>query len=229
MSSQVSRVSVVDDDPSVRRALARLLKAAELDVVTHASAQEYLDQYDPDIPGCLVLDLAMPGLNGLQLQNLLAAAGYVPPIIFLSGHATVPDSVQALKRGAIDFLTKPVDASALIDAVHHAFEKDRFDRAQRVERARVQQLLARLTPRERDVLALVVSGMLNKQIADELGTVEKTIKVHRGRVMQKMEVHSLAELVLLTAQADITTAFPPAVASRATDIASCPDKSYSRR
>ncbi|MET0378044.1 MAG: response regulator [Spongiibacteraceae bacterium] len=197
------KVIVIDDDPSVRNAIERLLRSARLNVLTHASAQEYLEQNDPSIPGCLVLDMAMPGLNGLDLQDALAARGNAPPIIFLTGHATVPDSVQAMKHGAVEFLTKPVDESLLLDAIHNAIAKDGADRLKRAEQASIAQRLAALTPREAQVLAHVVAGKLNKQIADELGIVEKTIKVHRARVMEKMQVRSLAELVTLTAQAGI--------------------------
>jgi len=198
-------VFLVDDDPSVRKAIARLLRAAGLAVSTCASAQEYLEHRDPDVPGCLVLDLAMPGLSGLDLQQALAARGEAPPIIFLSGHADVPASVQAMKRGAIEFLTKPVDARALIDAVRNALEKDRIDRSANAELADIRKRLATLTPRESQVLGYVVAGKPNKQTGAALGTVEKTIKVHRARIMQKMQVQSLAELVQLAVRAGITS------------------------
>lgn len=204
MDRQKPTVVIVDDDPSVRKAIARLLQSVELQVLACASAQEYLEQYDPNQPGCLVLDLAMPGLSGLELQDAIAASGSAPPIIFLTGQATVPDSVAALKHGAVDFLTKPVDESVLLDAVRNAIEMDRVARDERAQRTQIGQRLAMLTPREIQVLRYVVSGNLNKQIASELGTVEKTIKVHRARVMEKLQVNSLAELVLLAAQAGIT-------------------------
>lgn len=203
MTSPGSTVFVVDDDLSVRKALERVLRAAGLAVSPHASAQDYLERYDPNAPGCLVLDLAMPGFSGLDLQDALAARGSAPPIIFLTGRAAVPDSVRAMKHGAVEFLTKPVDERALIDAVRNALEKDRTDRLRRAELAEIQQRLATLTPRETEVLKYVVSGKLNKQIAAELGTVEKTIKVHRARVMEKMQVGSLAALVQLAARAGI--------------------------
>lgn len=191
-----SKVVVIDDDPSVRKAIARLLQASGLEVTPHASAEEFLSAYNPEIPGCIVLDLAMPGLTGLALQDALASYSYAPPIIFLTGNATINDSVKALKHGAIEFLTKPVDEAVLLNAVHNAIEKDKSDRQKRSEVTRISANLATITPREVEVLSHVISGKLNKQIADELGTVEKTIKVHRARVMEKMQVHSLAELVM---------------------------------
>jgi FixJ family two-component response regulator len=203
MNSPGPIVFVVDDDLSVRKAIERVLRAAGLAVSAHASAQDYLERYDPNAPGCLVLDLAMPGFSGLDLQDALAARGGAPPIIFLTGRAAVPDSVRAMKHGAVEFLTKPVDERTLIDAIRNALEKDRMDRLRRAELAEIQQRLATLTPRETEVLSYVVSGKLNKQIAAELGTVEKTIKVHRARVMEKMQVRSLAALVQLATRAGI--------------------------
>lgn len=203
MNSPEPKVIVIDDDPSVRHAIERLLRSAKLNVLTHASAQEYLEHNDPAVPGCLVLDMAMPGLSGLDLQDMLAARENAPPIIFLTGHATIPDSVQAMKHGAVEFLTKPVDEALLLGAVHSAIAKDGNDRRQRAELASITRRLAALTPREAQVLAQVVAGKLNKQIAEELGIVEKTIKVHRARVMEKMQVRSLAELVTLATQAGI--------------------------
>lgn len=203
------KVVVIDDDPSVRKAIERLLLSANLHVSTHASAQEYLEHADRNAPGCLVLDLAMPGLNGLDLQDQLAGRDGAPPIIFLTGEATVPDSVRAMKHGAVEFLTKPVDEALLLDAIRSAIAKDAIDRRKRAEQAHISRRLAALTPREAEVLIHVVSGKLNKQIADELGTVEKTIKVHRARVMEKMDVRSLAELVTLAAQAGIAAGGVP--------------------
>ena len=204
MNSKASTVFVIDDELSVRKAIARLLQAVGLAVSTFASAQEFLESYDPDAPGCLVLDLSMPGLSGLGLQKALLARGESPPIIFLTGHADVPDAVQAMKGGAVEFLTKPVDDEALISTVRSAFARDSLERSARAELAAIHQRLATLTPREFEVLGHVVAGKLNKQTAAELGTVEKTIKVHRARVIEKMQVHSLAELVLLTARAGIS-------------------------
>lgn len=198
MSDAVPTVFVVDDDPAVLKSLSRLLRADQLTVVTFGSAQEFLERHDPSAPGCLVLDMAMPRLNGLELQEALATKGSAVPIIFLTGHGDIPMSVQAMKRGAVDFLTKPVNDDDLIKAVRAALAKDRIARQARNELDDIQERLATLTPREREVLTHVVSGQLNKQIADDLGTVEKTIKVHRARVMEKMKVQSVAELVRLT-------------------------------
>lgn len=198
MSQAAPKVFIVDDDPAVLKSLSRLLRSVQLTVVTFGSPEEFLAQHDPREPGCLVLDVSMPGLNGLELQEALTSKGSAVPIIFLTGHGDVPTSVHAMKRGAFDFLTKPVNDDALIKAVHAAFEKNRIGRQARDELDDIQERLATLTPREREVLTHVVTGQLNKQIAYDLGTVEKTIKVHRARVMEKMKVHSVAELVRLT-------------------------------
>ena len=195
--SPLTTVFIVDDDPAVLKSLARLLRSARLDVATFNSPREFLERHDPSAPGCLVLDVAMPGLNGLELQEALAAKGSEVPIIFLTGHGDIPMSVQAMKRGALDFLTKPVNDEDLLKAVHVAIEKDRLQRQTRAEVAEIEQRLATLTPREREVMEHVISGQLNKQTAADLGTVEKTIKVHRARMMEKMKVQSVAELVRL--------------------------------
>ena len=191
-------VFVVDDDPAVVKSLSRLLRSAQLTVATFGSPQEFLELHDPQAPGCLLLDMAMPGLNGLEIQEALTTKNSAIPIIFLTGHGDVPMSVQAMKHGAFDFLTKPVNDDDLIKAVHAALEKDRIARQARDELDDIQIRLATLTPREREVMTHIVSGQLNKQIAYDLGTVEKTIKVHRARVMEKMKVQSVAELVRLT-------------------------------
>ena len=198
MNAWQPTVFVVDDDASVLKALARLLRSAGLNVVAFASPQAFLEQRDPDAPGCLVLDVAMPGLDGLELQQALAAQGGAPPVVFLTGHGDIPMSVRAMKQGAIDFLTKPVHEDDLLAAVHAAIEKDRMFRHACAELNVIRQRLATLTPREREVLKHVVAGKLNKQIAADLGTVEKTIKVHRARLMAKLQVRSLAELVRLS-------------------------------
>jgi FixJ family two-component response regulator len=203
MSNVAPTVFVVDDDPAVLKGLSRLLRSAQLEVATFNSPQEFLERHDANAPGCLVLDLSMPGLNGLELQQALTTKGAAIPIIFLTGHGDVPTSVQAMKRGALDFLTKPVNDDDLIKAVHDAIEKDRIARQARAELDEIQQRLATLTPREREVLTHVVSGQLNKQIAFDLGTVEKTIKVHRARVMEKMKAQSVAELVRLAERVGI--------------------------
>ena len=202
-------VFVVDDDAAVRKSLARVLHSAGFAVTTCASAQEYLDAYDPTVAGCLVLDLAMPGCTGLELQDMLAAQGDSPPIVFLTGHAGIPDCARAMKHGAVEFLTKPVDDNTLIEAILGAVEKDGADRAKRDALADTRKRVASLTARELEVLTYVVAGRMNKVIAAELGIVEKTIKVHRGRMMQKMHARSLAELVKLAAQAGIDSTAAP--------------------
>ena len=206
--SREPTVFVVDDDDGVRKALVRVLRAEGLDVAAYASAQEYIEAYDPDRPGCLVLDLAMPGLGGLDLQTILRDKGGAPPIVFLSGQAALADGITAMKEGAVEFLTKPVEDATLILAVRSAMNKDQIDRGERRELADIRRRVATLTPRELQVMRCVLGGMLNKQTAAELGTVEKTIKVHRARVMEKMQVASLAELVRLAAKAGIA-ATPP--------------------
>lgn len=191
------RVFLVDDQPAVLKALSRLLVSAGLEVATFGSAQAFLDSGNVDAVGCLVLDLAMPGMNGMELQQELVARVSALPVIFLTGHGDIDTGVQAMKYGAADFLTKPVDGDKLLSAVHTAFELNRQTLLDRADIDEIKERLASLTPREREVLALVVEGKLNKQAAAELGTVEKTIKVHRARVMTKMKVRSLAELVRL--------------------------------
>ena len=196
-------VFVVDDYAPVRSSISRLLRAAGFAVAAFASAEEFLAQYNPHIPGCLVLDLAMPAVNGLELQRILAETGSVLPIIFLTSHGDIAKSVQAMKHGASDFLTKPVNDEDLLAAIRVAIEKDRALRREQTELSEIRARLATLTPREREVLEYVVAGKLNKQIASDLGTVEQTIKVHRAHVMQKMRVQSVAELVRLTERCGI--------------------------
>ena len=203
-TSPSSTVFVVDDYAPVRSSISRLLRVAGFAVAAFGSPQEFLAQYDPRIPGCLVLDVAMPALNGFELQRILAKKGSALPIIFLTGHGDVPKSVQAMKRGAIDFLTKPVNDENLLAAVRAAIEKDRALRREQTELSEIRARLATLTPREREVLEHVVTGKLNKQIAADLGTVQQTVKVHRARVMQKMRVQSVAELVRLTERCGIS-------------------------
>jgi FixJ family two-component response regulator len=205
MSDPAPTVYLVDDDASVLRGLSRLLAAAGMKVAAFDSPREFLQGLDPAAPGCLVLDVAMPGLSGPDLQQALAARRSELPIVFLSGHGDIPTSVQAMKRGAADFLTKPVDEEVLLAAIRNALERDRALRGAREELARIERRLATLTPREREVLERVVDGRLNKQIAAELGTVEKTIKVHRASVMQKMGVRTLADLVRLAGRAGVKT------------------------
>jgi FixJ family two-component response regulator len=201
-------VFVVDDDPSVLRALSRLLKSADYEVRGFPSAQAFLDEHDPEIPGCAILDIEMAGLSGLELQNALVESNCGRPVLFLTGHADVPRSVKAMKSGAIDFLTKPVEDKVLLEAVRDAIEKDRIARSARVELSAIKDRLAGLTPRELEVLRLIASGRLNKQIAAQLGTAEKTIKIHRGHVMDKLGVHTVAELVRLTLAAGLGAAGP---------------------
>ena len=194
MSVAQASVTVVDDDVLVLRALDRLLRSAGFAVETFSSAQDFL-QCRGDGPGCVVMDLSMPELDGLALQRALADAEDSRPVVFISGHGSVPSSVEAMKAGAVDFLTKPIDDQKLLAAVRIALEKDRSAREVDAERASVTARIAGLTVREREVLAHVVAGKLNKQIAADLGTAEKTIKVHRARMMRKMEVDSVAGLV----------------------------------
>jgi RNA polymerase sigma factor (sigma-70 family) len=198
-----STIFLVDDQVSVLRALSRLLRSAGLSVETFRSGQEFLQRYDANAAGCLVLDIAIPGLNGLELQQTLNFKGIELPIIFLTGHGDIPMSVQAMKRGALDFLTKPTNDEDLLSAIRAGLKRDRTNRQARAELAEIQQRLATLTPRERQVLVEVISGKLNKQVAAHLGVGEKTIKVHRARVIKKMKVQSVADLVRVTERAGI--------------------------
>lgn len=195
---------LVDDDSGVLKALARLLQAAGFETRAYPSPQLFLDTFDPDVPGCAILDLTMPGIDGLALQKHLFDKGQSPPIIFLTGTGDIASSVRAMRAGAVDFLTKPVDGKQLLAAIERARQKDIEMRGARTEREAFDRRIARLTPREREVLDYVVLGRLNKQIAATLGTVEKTIKVHRGRMMAKLEVRSVAELVRMVERAGVT-------------------------
>ena len=203
MTGTLPTVFIVDDDASVLKGLRRMIEGAGLKVATFDSSQQFLDCHDPNAPGCLLLDVEMPGLNGIELQRSLAKRGGILPIIFLTGYGDVPKGVQAMKRGAVDFLTKPADEKELLAAIGQAFDRDRVLRQERRDLADIHGRLATLTAREREVLAYIVSGRRNKEVAADLGTVEKTIKVHRGRVMEKLQVRSLAELVRLAERAGV--------------------------
>ena len=188
-------VFIVDDDPSLRDSLQFLLESVGLGVRIFSSAQDFLDGAAPEAPGCLLLDVRMPGMSGLDLQHELAEAEISLPIIFITGHGTVPMSVRAMKAGAVDFLEKPFDEQDLLNAVSQAIEQDRKDRLEREELKKIQKRVDALTPREYEVFTLLISGMLNKQVAYRIGTTERTIKAHRSRIMEKMKADSLADLV----------------------------------
>ena len=197
-------VLVVDDNPSIRKSLTRLLASAGYRAEAFASARDFLARPPHPGPCCLVLDVRMPGLTGIQLQELLAATGRRMSIVFVTGHVDVATSVKAMKAGAVDLLTKPIDAQDLIAAIQRAVTRDEHDRAAEARRAEVQRRVGKLTPRETEVFALVVTGMLNKQVGAALGINEKTVKVHRARVMEKMQAGSVAELVRLADEAGVT-------------------------
>ena len=188
-------VFVIDDDESIREALKSLIRSVGLSVKTFASAQEFLQSPRPDVPSCLILDVRMPGLSGLDLQRDLAEANIHIPIIFITGHGDIPMSVRAMKAGAVEFLTKPFRDQDLLDAIQQALERDRRARSQQADTAELRNRYNSLTPRETEVFALVVKGLLNKQIALQLGTSEITVKLHRRQVMEKMHADSLADLV----------------------------------
>lgn len=193
----MSVIWLVDDEPGVLRALQRLLDAEGFETRAFPDAATFLAAHDMSLPGCAVIDLGLPGIGGLALQQRLSAEARACPVIFLTGQGSIPAAVDAMRGGAVDFLTKPVDAAALLAAIHRALVRDAEARKRKEEEEHERALLAGLTPREREVMAEVVTGRLNKQIADRLGTAEKTIKIHRGRLMRKMGVRSVAELVTI--------------------------------
>ncbi|MHC4445023.1 MAG: response regulator transcription factor [Planctomycetota bacterium] len=199
-------VFVVDDDPSIRRSLRRVIESIGLAVKCYSGAEEFLNKYDPAQSGCLVLDVRMPGVSGLDLQETLSARAIDLPIVFITAYGDVPMTARAMKAGAVDFIEKPFNEQELLDAINRAIEQDTRFRRDQAERANVRQRIAQLTSREREVLSEVVSGKSNKQIGTELGISEKTVKIHRARVMEKMQANSLPELVVLAQRAgDYTT------------------------
>lgn len=206
MNTDAPIVFVIDDDPSVRQSLARLLRSAGHQVESFADPAEFLARANGRVPGCLVLDLGLPGLNGLDLQERLRQADCRLPVVFITGQGDIPASVRAMKAGAIDFLTKPLDPENLLTAIRNALETDRRDRQKREEVAGIMARLATLTPRETQVLRHVIAGSPNKLIAAALGTVEKTVKVHRARAVRKMQAESLADLVRLAHRAGVSPA-----------------------
>ena len=199
-------VFLVDDDAGVLKALSRLLHTKGYETCAFTSAQEFLEEHDPARPGCAIFDISMPGLDGLALQQIFKTGGHQRPVIFLTGKGDIPKTVQAMKAGAIDFLTKPVKNMVLLDAVARAEAADARVRQGLAELTVIEAKIASLTPREREVLSHVIAGRLNKQIAADLGTAEKTIKVHRGRMMDKLDVRTVADLVRLSEKAGITVA-----------------------
>jgi FixJ family two-component response regulator len=195
MGEAESIVFIIDDDPLYRSSSERLVRSVGFSVQSFESARDFLSSRRPNVPSCLILDVRLPGLSGLDLQRELAEAGLHIPIIFVTGHGDIPMSVQAMKAGAVEFLTKPFRDQALLDAIRQAIGRDRLARQRHVRNADLRRRYESLRPREREVFRCVVSGMLNKQIADQLGATERTVKFHRGNIMRKMQVKSLAELV----------------------------------
>jgi RNA polymerase sigma factor (sigma-70 family) len=209
VSEPESIVFVVDDDPSVRTAIKRLVGCVGLRVELFGSAREFLASKLPNVTSCLVLDIRLPGISGLNLQRQLAKADIQIPIIFITAHGDIPMTVRAMKAGAVEFLTKPFRDQDLLDAIHLALEKDRGRRQQEAGLAALRERFESLSPREREVVAMVVSGMLNKQIAAQIGTAENTVKVHRSRAMEKMQANSLADLVKMVQRLQVSPSKSP--------------------
>ena len=221
VNAAAQTVFLVDDDPGVSRALSRVLREEGWNVETFDSAEAFLGRCRPDEQGCVVLDLTMPGLDGLELQRRLAEAGQSLPIVFVTGHGDIPMSVQAIKAGAADFLTKPVEAHVLVSAIRTAIQNDAAKQQMRAATAQIRQRFDTLTPREREVLAALVEGRLNKQIAADFGVVEQTIKFHRARIMERMQAKTVAQLMHIAARLGIgvtaSTDSPPDVPAERRD------------
>jgi FixJ family two-component response regulator len=218
VTTSAQTIFLVDDDAGVLRALSRVLREEGWNVQTFESAEAFLARHDPGVCDCLVVDVTMPGIDGLELQRRLAEAGQSPPMVFVTGHDDIPLSVQAIKAGATDFLTKPVQAQALVNAVRLAIEEHASEKLAREATEDLQRRLATLTPREREVLVALAAGKLNKQIASDLGVVEQTVKFHRARIMERMQAKTLAELMHIAAQLGITAVSARSQAGSASEV-----------